>query len=188
MQEYEGTWLDVDVASLEQKLEMLGAKKVGEYNYRRKVFDYPDLHLDKEGSWVRLRDEGEKITLTFKKRIYGEGLGKDEGMIEHEVQVSDFDTTANILKSIGLTEKFYLENKRVRWELDGTEFDFDTWPLLNTYLEIEGESDDIVNAAAEKLGLNVGQKLVCSTTQIYEMKGIRDKDYKSMTLSECIKR
>ncbi|MAZ67718.1 hypothetical protein CL652_03040 [bacterium] len=188
MQEFEGIWLDVDVAELEGKLKELGAERVGEYLYRRKVFDYPDLRLDSDGAWVRLRDEGEKVTLTFKKRIRGEAHGKDEGMIEHEVEVSDFETTARLLESIGLALKFYEENKRVRWQLDGVEFDFDTWPMLETYLEIESSSDENVDAAAQKLGLDLSDKFVCSTMQIYEMKGINEKDYKEITFERCIKR
>ena len=188
MQEFEGVFLNIDVAALEKKLKALGAEKVGEYHYRRKIFDYPVLSLDKDGAWVRLRDEGEQVTLSFKKRIYGDEPGKDDGMIEHEVVVSDFDTTANILESIGLALKFYMENKRVRWQRDDITYDFDTWPLLDTYLEIEGPSDAAVDRAAEAMGLDVSKKLVCSTTQIYDMHGIRDKDYTVMTFDECIQR
>ncbi|PCI28380.1 adenylyl cyclase [Candidatus Kaiserbacteria bacterium] len=189
MQEFEGVFLKVDVADLETKLASLGAKKIGDYHYKRKVFDYPDLSLDKEAAWVRLRDEGDVITLAFKKRLGVTGeAGDDSGMMEHEIEVSDFAATAEILKAIGLTEKFYLENKRSRWKLDDVTFDFDSWPLLDTYLEIESSSDEKVDIAAEKLGLSLDDKLICSTTQIYEMEGIRDKDYKTMTFNECVKR
>lgn len=189
MQEYEGTYIDIDVAALQERLRSLGATHVGDYNYRRIVFDYADLRLDKQGAWVRLRDEGDQITLSYKQRIYkDDSLGHDDGMIEHEVVVSDFDTTSAIIKGIGLVEKFYIENKRTRFELNGIEYDFDTWPLLDTYLEIETDSDERVDAAAKELGLDPSTKLVCSTTQIYEMKGIRDKDYQILTFDKQVKK
>jgi len=189
MQEYEGTFLNIDADALQEKLRALGATKVGEYHYRRIVFDYPDLRLDKEAAWVRLRDEGDQVTLSFKQRLgVTSEKGDDDGMIEHEVVVSNFDETANIMRSIGLAEKFYLENKRVRWEKDDVEYDFDTWPLLDTYLEIETDTDAGVDAAAQELGLDVSKKLTCSTTQIYEMNGIRDKDYQKLTFESQIKR
>jgi len=189
MQEFEGKFLNVEVETLQKKLQELGATHVGDFHYRRIVFDYEDLRLDDQAAWVRLRDEGDQVTLSFKQRLAPDGeLGKDGGMKEYEVTVSDFDKTAAIMKSIGLTEKFYLENKRTRWVKDGVEYDFDTWPLLKTYLESEAGSDDEVDRAAEELGLDIKKKLTCSATQIYKIEGIRDKDYKKITFEEQIKK
>src|SRR5947209_1644815 len=128
MEEIEVKFLNVDVAALEEKLRAVGAVKVGEYFYRRRVFDYPDWRLDKKGAWLRLRDEGEKITLSFKQRLGMAEAGStanDAGMEETEILVSDFDTTAELILKLGFIEKHYAENKRTRWEKDGVEFDID---------------------------------------------------------------
>ena len=69
MEEFEIKFLEVDVPELEKKLTAIGAKKVGEYMYRRRHFDYSDLRLDKKHEWIRVRDEGDKITMAHKKRI-----------------------------------------------------------------------------------------------------------------------
>ena len=64
------------------------------------MFDYPDWRLDKAASWLRLRDEGERITLSFKKRLgisTHDGTTNDAGMKEIEIEVSDFDKTAILL-------------------------------------------------------------------------------------------
>lgn len=191
MEEIEITYIDIDTKKIEEKLLALGAEKVGDYHYKRIVFDYPDFRLDKESAWIRLRDEGDKITLTFKQRL-GENLRDkldgDEGMYERETTVGDFEATREILLKMGLVEKMYQENKRERYILDGVECDIDTWPLLDPYLEIEGKNWDEVFATAEKLGLKkeAGKKI--STNQIYRLKGLDDRNYTKLTFTEHIER
>ena len=68
-QEYEVKFLDIDIPKLEKKLEEIGAEKVGEFFYRRISFDFPDLSLNAKGAWVRLRDEGDRVTMTWKRRL-----------------------------------------------------------------------------------------------------------------------
>lgn len=191
MEEIELTYIDVDTDELKKKLYELGAEKVGDYHYRRIVFDYPDFRLDKQAAWVRLRDEGDKITLTFKQRLgknLRDKLDGDEGMYERETIVSDFDATREILLKIGLVEKMYQENKRERYMLDEVECDIDTWPLLDPYLEIEGPSWDKVYEIAEKLGLKRENGKKFSTNQIYRLKGLDDRNYTKLTFSEQIER
>lgn len=191
MEEIELTYIDIDTDELKNKLNELGAEKVGDYHYRRIVFDYPDFRLDKQAAWVRLRDEGEKITLAFKQRL-GENLQNkltgDDGMYERETIVKDFDATREILLKIGLIEKMYQENKRTRYILDGVECDIDTWPLLDPYLEIEGPSWNKVYDTIEKLGLKKEDGKKFSTNQIYRLKGLDDRNYTRLTFSEQIER
>ena len=191
-EEYEVKYLGIDPAELETKILALGGKKIFDRMYRRAVFDYADLRLDKQGAWVRVRDEGDKVTFSYKQRIgyaeTGDNSGNDKGMIEEEVVVSDFETVCTILRSIGLVDKYYQENRRVRYLLDGVELDVDYWPQLEPYLEVEGESWEAVDEAAKKLGLDPADKKIFSTTQIYEAAGIRDKDYRIMTFEKMEKR
>ena len=191
MEEIELTFIDVDTEALEQKLKDLGAQKVGDFHYRRVVFDYPDFRLDKQAAWVRLRDEGDKVTFTFKQRL-GNNLRNtltgDEGMYESETIVSDFSATRDILLKIGLIEKMYQENKRTRYILDGVECDIDTWPLLDPYLEVEGPSWNEVNTVVEKLGLKPEDGKKFSTNQIYRLKGLDDRNYTKLTFAEQVER
>ena len=190
-EEIEVKFLNIDVAVIEKKLHSLGANKVFEKLYKRKVFDYPDLRLDKTNAWVRLRDEGEKIMLSFKQRLgvsSGDGSSNDGSMKEIEIEVSDFNKTTSFLLEIGLIEKFYMENKRIRYILGDIEFDIDFWPQLEPYLEIEAPTWDKINEAIKILGLNPNDKKIFSTTQVYKLKGIDDKDYKEITFDGMIKR
>jgi adenylate cyclase, class 2 len=188
-QEIEAKILNIDVVEIEKKLKAIGAVRKGEKFFKSISCDYPGFPLDKNNSWVRLRDEGDKVNLAYKRRLVTDNtIGKDVGMEEVEVTVSDFETTKEFLLKIGLVVKFAQEKKRVTWEKDNVTFDIDTWPRLPTYLEVEGESWEEVDAAILALGLKLEDKKICSTTQIYEMAGIRDKDYIKMTFSEFVKR
>jgi adenylate cyclase class 2 len=190
-EEKEAKFLNIDPKKIEKKLIELKTEKIFEKIYKRIVFDYPDFRLDKKGAWVRLRDEGDRVTLTFKQRIGMKGRdGKqnDKSMREIEVEVDDFKKTAIILRKIGLVDKFYQENKRIRYVLNDIEFDIDFWPKLKPYLEIEAPTWGKVNKAIKMLGLNPKDKKVFSTAQAYCMAGIEENDYEEMTFKRMIKR
>ena len=190
MEEIEVKFLDINPKKIEKKLKNIGAQKVFDDLYRRKVFDYPDLRLDKAGSWIRLRDERDKVTLAFKQRI---GIGADEkthdkSMEEIEVEVSDFDKTAEILLKAGFIQKHYVENRRIRYQLDDIEFDIDFYPLIEPYLEIEAPSWEKINEVISLLGFNPEDKKIFSAYQIYELKGINFNDYKEVTFKRIVKK
>jgi len=192
MEEIEAKFLDIDPNEIQQKLKLAGATRLFDRMYRRRVFDYPDLRLDKIGAWLRLRDEGDKVTLAFKQRIgvksYDNISKNDDGMEEVEITVSDFDKTAELIKAVGLVEKFYEENRRIRYMLGGVEVDIDFWPQLEPYLEIEGPSWEEVDGAASKLGLNPADKKIVVVYQLYKMTGIEEKDYSEITFRGMIKK
>lgn len=191
MEEIEVKFLNIDPIRTQRKLTSIGAKKVGEYFYRRRVFDYPDLRFNEKGAWLRLRDEGEKITLAFKQRIgitAHDGSSNDGGMEETEIIVNDFEKTATFLLKLGFIEKFYQENRRIRLMKDDIEFDIDTFPELEPYLEIEAPSWEKIDEAITILELNPADKKVFSTNQIYKLKGINELDYKRMAFDGLVKR
>lgn len=190
-QEIEAKILEISVPDVESTLAKLGAKKTHERLFRSISFDYPGFPLDKQAAWVRLRDEGDKITLAFKQRLGVTDLHKgtnDSGMEEIEFTVSDFETAKHFLLKLGLIEKFSQEKKRTTWTKGSVSYDIDTWPRLKPYLEVEGKTWEEVDAAIVELGFTLANKKICSATQIYEMEGIRDKDYIKMTFAEFVKR
>lgn len=188
MEEIEVKFLNINPIEIQKKLDNIGAIKVGEFFLRWSAFDYPDWRLDKEGAWLRLRDEGNgKITLTYKKRLgvkSREGKFNDSGMEEIENYVDSFDKTALMIKKIGLIEKHYAEKKRIRWEKDGIEFDIDKCPELNYYLEIEATSWDKIDSAINLLGLKSEEKKIFSVNQIYAINGVDVGELKRITFNE----
>ena len=190
-EEIEAKFLNINIAQTEAKLLEIGALKVRDFFYRRRVFDYPDWRLDKAHSWLRLRDEGDKITLSFKKRIGADkhdGTGNDDGMEEVEIVVDDFEKTVQLLLALGFIEKHYAENKRSRWIKDGVEFDIDTFPELEPYLEIEATGWNKIDEAIAWLGLSPADKKIFSTSQIYALKGIKIADYTRLAFDGLVKR
>jgi len=190
-QEIEVKFLNINHAAMEKKLVSIGATKVGDYFYKRIVFDFPDLSLHKKGAFVRLRHEGDRITLTWKQRQgvkSHDGKTSDNGMEEIETVVGDFEKTANILYRLGMVSKFYEENRRSRWKKGDTVFDIDTWPMLEPYLEIEAPSWAAVDAAIAELGLDPAHKKIFTTLQVYALAGIAELDYEKITFEEQVKR
>ena len=162
--EIEAKFLDIDPSAIRDKLKELGASLMyPESMVRQKVFDYPDFRLDKEMSWIRLREENGVVVLTFKK-WEKEGI---DGMKEIETKTDSFEETERILLSIGMTTKSTQTKKRELWKLDGVEFMIDTWPWIPTFIEIEGDTENEVRAAADKLNLPWEKALFGGVSRIY---------------------
>ena len=168
--EYEVRILEIDVDDIIDKLEKLRAKKVGNWNYRRYVYD---VKPKEEGKWIRLRTNGESTTLTYKNIVYKTVSGTKEV----EIKVDDFDNTHKFLECIGFDARSYQENKRIRYMLDDVEVDIDTWPMIPSYLELEGDSEEDIMKIVDKLELDSSKVTSLSPQDIYiEVYGIDIRD------------
>lgn len=163
--ELEAKFLDVETDELRGKLKAVGAKQIySERLMRRKVFDFPDERLEKEGAWIRVRDEGDKITLSY-KRLVDRTL---HGTKELTVEVSDFEATCNLLLVLGLKLDTYQETKREKWLINGSEITLDTWPWIPTFVEIEAPSEADLKSLAEKLGFDWSRAMHGSVETAYQ--------------------
>lgn len=163
--EYEARVLEIDKEKLEKKLIALGAKKVADFDYKRKVYNFKPASRNK---WIRLRTDGKKATLTIKE-IKNFDI---DGTLENEIIVSDFDETDIMLNKLGYFSHSYQENKRTRYTLDGVEIDIDTWPYIPTYVEIEGNSTEEVEDMIKTLGLQT------NTVTSLDVQGVFKEFYK----------
>ena len=154
--EYEARVLEVDKEKLEKKLISLGAKKVADFDYKRRVYD---VIPKTEGKWIRLRTDGNKTTLAI-KQINKETI---DG-----VEVSDFEETNKILNGLGFFEKGYQENKRTRYIFNDIELDIDTWPYIPTFLEIEGKNSKDVEKMIELLELDKSKVTTLGVLAVFE--------------------
>ncbi|MEU4143092.1 MULTISPECIES: class IV adenylate cyclase [Streptomyces] len=167
--EYEAKFLAVDAAGLQAKLTALGAVQAfPRMLLTRKIFENNSLD---GGAWVRLRDEGHRSTLTLKQVTDATTI---DGTKEIETEVSDLHAMAEILRRVGLTEVRYQENYREEWRLGKVAFDFDTWPDLPTFLEIEGPDEASVRQAAALLNLDYSEARFGSVDEIYKSEAARD--------------
>ncbi len=163
--EIEAKFLDIDLLALREKLKSIGAKLVyPEKLMTRKVFDFPDHRLEKEGAWIRVRNEGDKITLSYKKLV-DRSL---HGTKEITVVVNDFDETCNLLLTLGFVQDSFQETKREKWTLEDSEITIDTWPWIPTFVELETSSEDKIKSLAKKLGLSWNEALHGSVEIAYQ--------------------
>lgn len=133
--EYETQVLDIDEYEIRNKLDEIGAEYISENFMRRWVY-----YID-ESSWIRLRDNWEKVAITYKKR-WTTTIWETE---EIETKIENFDDMAEMLGKLNFYEKkYYQENKRILYKLGDTEFCIDSWPKIPTYLEIESSSEEKV--------------------------------------------
>lgn len=191
MEEIEVKFLAIDVAALEKKLTELGAERKFDRLYRREVYDYPDLRLNADSAWIRVRDEGDRVTMGYKQRqgiSTHDGSTNDSSMHEVEIVVSSFEQATLFLRKIGMKRKFYEENRRIRWILDNVELDIDHWPQLEPYLEIEAPTWERIDAVITQLGLDPAEKKIFSTHQIYQLAGINEHDYDEITFDRMVKK
>ncbi|MFA5962346.1 MAG: CYTH domain-containing protein [Parcubacteria group bacterium] len=164
--EYEATFPDVDKGEIRRKLEANGAKLVKkEFLQKRIVFDLPKGH-EIEGGWLRLRDEGDKITMTLKVI----GGNRIEEQKETLLEIDSFEKGLEFLMLIGCNRRSYQENKREVWKLGTVEIMLDDWPFLEPLAEIEGLSEVDVKEMAEKLGFDYAKARFCSISEIYNEK------------------
>ena len=145
--EYEARILDIDKDKLIKRLKDLNARFVGEFNQKRYVYN---IIPKADGKWLRLRTNGKKTTLTYKS-VEKNSI---DGTKELEIEVDNFEKTNSLLELAGIKNKGYQENNRVQYVLDDVEIDIDTWPMIPTYVEIEGKSEESVLNIIKKLGIN----------------------------------
>lgn len=165
-QEIEVKFLNVDFDDVRAKLKKLGAVCEQPMRLmRRVVIDYPDRKLQAtKDSWVRVRDEGDKVTLTFKKTTEHQFGGAHE----IEVTVSDYQKTIDIFLAMGLIVHTDQETKRETWKLNEVEVVLDEWPWIKPFIEIEGDSEPNVQQVAAQLGLDWNEAVFGSAVVAYE--------------------
>jgi len=163
--EFEVRILEIKPEKIIKKLEKIGAKKIIERNMKRYVYDFTPKQA---GSWIRLRDDGQKITLAIKE-ITNDNI---DGTKELEIKVDDFTKTNELLEKLGYKNKGYQENKRTTYELDGVEIDIDEWPKIPPYMEIEGKTKEEVEKTVKKLGYTMNDTTGINNIKIYKKYGI----------------
>lgn len=147
--EFEVKFVNVNHDDMRIKLNNVGAKLTQPMRLMRRAIIENEL-LKSRDAFLRVRDEGDKITLTYKQFS---NLSID-GAKEHEIVVSDFQETVDLLAAAGLPHRSIQESKRETWTFDGAEIVLDEWPWLNPYIEIEAENEEAVKKASNALGFS----------------------------------
>ncbi|MDD3777830.1 MAG: CYTH domain-containing protein [Patescibacteria group bacterium] len=164
--EYEATYEKVDREEIRNKLNNVGASLIRpEFMQTRVVFELPKGH-EIDGGWIRVRDEGDKITMSL-KAVNG---NKIHNQREIMVEVDSFEEAERFLVSIGCEKKAFQESKRELWKIQNVEITIDEWPFLEPFVEIEGKSEEEVKAISGKLGFDYSKALFCAVDTLYNRK------------------
>ncbi len=165
--EFEITFLNIDREKLVNKIKNLWWICIKENTLmRRHVFE---LANDVEHMcYFRVRDEGDKITTTYKE--LWEWVKDIESVKELETTVWDFDAMIWIFKKAGLVPFKYEESYREIWEVNWEiEIMIDLWPWLNLFVEIEWESEELVRKYTELLWFDYSKWIFGSVSEIYKI-------------------
>lgn len=148
--EREIKFLDADLSQVRAMLEQIGATcAVPERLMRRTIFDFPDHRLGEKHAWARVRDEGDRVTMSY-KRLASIGL---EGMEEVEFTIPRFEDGEAFLRGLGLAPRSFQESRRETWRWNECEIVLDTWPWLPSFIEVEGEREEQMKELVRLLGL-----------------------------------
>lgn len=147
--EIEAQFLDINKDVVRSKLKEIGAKLEKPEVLMRRIVFYTGEH-----SFARVRDEGDKIVMTYKN------VSDDHSILgtkEVNIEVNDYDDAILFLKGCGLEIKARQETKREIWKFGEVEICIDTWPWIPTFMEVEGPTEESVWETAEKLVFDESQ-------------------------------
>ena len=163
--EFEAKFYPVDKKKTRNKLRDIGAKLLTpERKMRRAIVDRR-VNKQLRCDYIRVRDEGDRIRISAK--IHADVGGKVSDQKEVDLLVNDYDKAIQVIKAMGFEFDKYQETLRETWELDGAEVEIDTWPGLESYVEIEANSEKKVKDIALKLGFDWRKKRITSVVVIY---------------------
>lgn len=160
--EIEAKFLNINVQHLQENLKSNSAKLTQARTLFRRIV-YFDPQWGKE-SFLRLRDEGDKITITYKKVI---DKTKLDWVLESEIQVTSFDDAKSLLSQLWFIQKAYQETYRETRNLMDTSISIDERPWLNPFMEIEWKSNEEVEQVAKFLWFEMNQAVFGSVSEIY---------------------
>lgn len=174
--EIEVKFINVDIEDIRGRLRALGATLEKPMRLMRRVTFDNDFMQDGKDGFLRVRDEGDKVTMTY-KQFDSESLS---GTKEIETVVGDFDATVGILNSAGVIGTSNQESRREAWQLNDVEVVIDEWPWIEPYIEVEGPNEDSVKNVAELLGFDINDGLYGGVDVVYK------KQYPNMSVRGVI--
>jgi adenylate cyclase class 2 len=161
--EYEATFQDIDKENMREKLKSIGAILIRPEFLQKRVAMLPPSGHEIKGGFIRVRDEGDKTTLTL-KIVDGTGISDQK---EIGTTIGDFESTVSLLNTIGCASRTYEETKRELWKLDDVDITIDEWPFLGAIVEVEGKNEQEVKKISEKLGFDWSHAKFCAIGTLY---------------------
>jgi len=165
--EFEIKFLDIAEDLVKNQLKEQKARQLKPKTLMKRQVFHPNKIDEAGDTWARVRDEGDKITMSVKHAVESNRI---DCVKEAEVVVNSFAQACDLLLGLGLNPSSYQENYRETWALGRCEVTIDTWPGLNPFVEIEGEDENSVRQVSEALGFAYEDGVFGSIDIIYAKK------------------
>ena len=173
--EIEVKFVDIEIENIRNRLKEVGAVLEQPMRLMRRAL-IDNEALDARHAFLRIRDEGDRTTMTFKQFDENSLTGAKELAID----ISDFNTALQILEQFELRHRTLQESRRETWRYNNVEVVIDEWPWINPYIEIEGETEESVKQTADLLGFDWSEAMFGSVDVIYQ------RDYPHMSVRGVI--
>ena len=168
---------EIDKEETEKLLSEGGARCLGKKLMKRWIFVLP--HKEGVDRFIRVRSDGKKATLTYKRRS-GSGLANT---MELETVVEDFDETAKIFAEM-IGEGLYQENYRTMYTYHDAEITIDEWPKIPPVVEIEAKSEGDIRQITARLGIKGKELGNISWEKVYAYHGIDLNSFKILKFDD----
>tara|TARA_Y200000002_G_C22619965_1_gene637729 strand:- start:168 stop:1274 length:1107 start_codon:yes stop_codon:yes gene_type:complete len=145
-----------DILNKTRKAKLIQPKRLMKVSY----YKHPKGNKD---SLIRLRDEGNQLTLTIKTKL------KSKYVIERQVVIDNEKEAEAILNFLGCELHYKVEKFRELWSFGGCDnISFDTYPGLPTYMEIDCKSMNSLKYVSRKLGYSPKDHQKKTAKHLYE--------------------
>ena len=145
-----------DHSVIRQRLQDAGAARTKETLETNIFFDTADRALRSTDRGLRIRRNrdvrsgSETLVVTYKGP---RAAGPVKSREEIEMVVDDLSAAVAIFERIGYTQTLSFEKRRETWTLDQCTIELDQLPQLDTFVEIEGPTQEAVLKARNELNL-----------------------------------
>jgi len=170
MDEIEVKIIEINKVEIINKLLNLGAKKFAKEKQKSYFFDFSDCRLKKEKRSLRLRSFGDRKFVTSKKAISSDGIKIED---ELEIDVSNIEETEKIFLAIGLERKDAVECTRTKFKSDDALFEIDEYPNVPCFMEIEAQSEEIINKWIKKLDIDKNKVKAWGGRELFAHYGLK---------------
>lgn len=130
-----------------------------EVHQKTVMFDNADKLMEHTDGRIRLRQQGNKISLSYKRPLPSAGNEKKE--VELETEVGNFEVMFNILRMMGYAPSTSYEKYTIPFKLKNNPdvyMEIQKYPF-ETFLEIEGSKEEI-EKVAKQLGFDTKDALI----------------------------
>jgi adenylate cyclase class 2 len=150
----------IDANALRSSIESLGFTLITERTFESNtLYDTADRQLRSRKQILRLRNYGDRCTLTHKRQSdQNDGDQRYKTRIETESLIEDCSALAEVFHQLGYEPVFRYEKFRTEWELDHGHLVVDETPI-GIWAELEGPPEWI-DAMLDRLGI---PSELCST-------------------------